>query len=283
MTNQQGRSGIGAAHMVVAGLCFALVNTVTQHVTMRLGAASSAVAFWQYLVATMFFLPWVWQRRAVFREGFGWAQLARVAAAAVGVQFWVAGLAHVPIWQAISLLLLSPIFVTLGARLVLKEAVGPRRWAAVIVGAIGGAVILAPWSDRFTWAAFLPIAAAAFWAATSLWTKALSSRQSAESLTAWLLVLLVPVNALVGLGGGLAPPMDGAFVWIIAAGALVALAQYLLARAYGMADAGFLQPFDHMKLVFNIGLGIAVFGFFPPGSLWPGVALILGAALVLDR
>ena len=56
-----------------------------------------------------------------------------------------------------------------------------------------------------------------------------------------------------------------------------------LARAYSIADAAYLQPFDHLKLPFNVGLGLVAFGYAPPGSLWLGAALIVGASFALLR
>ena len=68
---------------------------------------------------------------------------------------------------------------------------------------------------------------------------------------------------------------------LIVAGLLTALAQYALARAYSIADAAFLQPFGHVKLPFNVGLGILAFGFVPTGSMWVGSGLIVAASMWL--
>ncbi len=200
------------------------------------------------------------------------------------MQLWGFGLAHVPIWQAIALIMLSPFFVTAGAGLLLREVVTPARWVAVLTGFLGGAVILSPWSDAFTPWAFAPIGAAALWAAASLMTKRMTATESPETLTLYLLALLTPLNlglALMPEAGGLALASAPAIAALVVAGLLTALAQYALARAYATADAAFLQPFDHVKLAFNVGLGALAFGFVPPGSLWLGSALIVGASLWL--
>lgn len=267
-----------AGLMVAAGLMFALVNTALQGATMQAGAGSTTVAFWQYLIALIFFAPWIWQNRgAVFGTRQIGLHVLRVGLGAIGVQLWVMGLAYVPIWQAIALILLSPFFVTLGAGLLLGEAVTPARWGAVIFGMVGGAIILEPWSDRFELAALLPIGAAAFWAASSVATKHLTREDGAATITIYLLVLLTPINFALAVGPGFSLP--AAAVWmVVAAGVLTAGAQFVLARAYSMADAAFLQPFDHLKLPFNVALGLAVFGFAPTGSMWIGAGIIIAAS-----
>ncbi len=273
----------GAANMVAAGICFAVVNTLVQAATMRQGMAGPAAAFWQYLVAAAFYLPWIARNlRAVISTRHVGLHLLRVLLAAAGVMLWTLGLAHVPIWQAISLILLSPFFVTLGAGLFLGEQVTPARWITVVTGFAGGTIILAPWSEAFTWAAIYPVGAAALWASVSLLTKRMTAEKSPETLTLYLLILLTPVNALMAAGSGFAMP-QGALWLIVAAGALTAAAQYLIVRAYAIADAAYLQPFDHLKLPLNITLGWLVFGFLPEGSMWLGTALILGASVWLVR
>jgi len=273
-----------AGLMVAAGLMFALVNTALQGATMKAGAGSTPVTFWQYLIALAFFAPWIWQnRQAVFATRQLGLHVLRVGLGAVGVQLWVMGLAHVPIWQAIALILLSPFFVTLGAGFVLGETVTPARWGAVIIGMVGGAIILEPWSDRFQLAALLPIGAAAFWAASSVATKHLTREDSATTITLYLLVLLTPINFALAAGPGFALP-SGAIWMVVAAGVLTAGAQFALARAYAMADAAFLQPFDHLKLPLNVALGLVVFGFAPSGSMWIGAGIIIAAsAWMLQR
>ena len=272
----------GALLMVAAGAVFAAVNILVQLAAMSYGFASSNIAFWQYLIALAFFVPWLWARlRVALRTSRLWLHLLRVVLAAAGVQLWVMGLAEVPIWQAIALIMLSPFFVTIGAGIALREAVTAQRWLAVSAGFAGGMIILAPWSDAFTPAVFYPIGAAALWAFASLITKHMTRSETPETLTVYLLLLLTPINGIVALQDGFAVPLETVAVVIAAAGALTAAAQYLLVRAYTVADAAYLQPFDHLKLPLNVLLGFAVFGFLPPGSMWVGSMLIVGASFFL--
>ncbi len=271
-----------ALAMVGAGASFALVNGALQASTMQLGVSSTSAAFWQYAIGLAVALPWVLRRgvSALKTQQFGW-HLFRGFLAVIGIQLWVAGLARVEIWQAIALVMTSPFFVIIGAKLFFQERVGPVRWLATIAGFGGGMVILEPWTETFNWGALLPLGAAAFWAGTSLVTKKLTASENADSITVYLLLLLTPVNALLALGeGGLVPP--GAALWLlVGAGILTVLANYLLTLAYQNADAAFVQPFDHLKLPLNIAVGFLAFGFAPTGTFWPGALVIVGASLLV--
>lgn len=273
----------GAVLMVAAGALFAVNNTLAQMATMQKGMGSTTFAFWQYLIALIFSLPWLMKHGLGGLVSSNWYwHIARVLLSVAGVQLWVAGLAHVPIWQAIALLMLSPFFVTLGAGLLLGEETTTDRWATVGIGFVGGMIILAPWSDAFSVYALYPVGAAFFWAMVSLITKKLTRTESPESLTVYLLLLLTPFNAVSTLGTGFALDMSfGVLILPILAGAVTTVAQYLLIKSYAVADAAYLQPFDHVKLAFNVILGVAVFGFYPPGSMWFGSALIVAASLFL--
>ncbi|WP_294227976.1 DMT family transporter [uncultured Shimia sp.] len=274
----------GAFLMIFAGLLFALVNTIVQWGTMKMGLPPTRVAFWQYLIATLWLAPWiVLKSPEALRTKALPKHLLRVGCAVIGVQLWVTGLAHVPIWQAIALIMLSPFFVTVLAGLWLGEQVSAQRWVAVVTGFVGGMMILAPWSDTFTPHALYPVGAAIFWGLTSLMTKQMSGTESPATLTLYLLLLLTPINAGLALDAGLGFEGMTAGLLLIGAGLCTAIAQYALARAYSIADAAYLQPFDHLKLPFNVGLGLVVFGYAPPGSLWLGAALIVGASFALMR
>ncbi|WP_174801203.1 DMT family transporter [Martelella limonii] len=270
----------GAFWMVLAGVVYAAGNVLIQQVTMNMGFAASSVAFWQYGIALVFAVPYLWRTGlSVMRTSHPWQHIIRVAFSALGVQAWVIGLASVPISQAIALVMTSPFFIIVGAKLFLGERVGLSRWMATAVGFTGALLILQPWSETFTWVALLPVASALLWGATSLITKRLTEHEKPESITVWLLMLLTPINLLVAVSGDFAVPA-GAVIWImLALGLLTALAQYFLTLAYSSADAAYVQPFDDLKLPLNVLGGWLVFGYAPDGLFWLGGVMILCASL----
>ncbi|WP_371412277.1 MULTISPECIES: DMT family transporter [Ensifer] len=278
------RAMAGAAWMILAGVAFALLNVVTQWMTMQLGFSATSTAFWQYAFALVFSLPFLFRAGlSAMRTDYPWRHVIRVAFAALGVGAWVSGLASVPIWQAIALVMTSPFFIILGARLFLGERVGPARWAAAAVGFAGATIILQPWSESFTWAALLPVFSALLWGAASLITKSLTGIERPETITVWLLVLLTPINGVLALSAGFVVPSGTILALLVLAGLLTVVAQYLLTLAYTVADAAYVQPFDDLKLPLNVLAGWLVFGYAPSGYLWLGAVLILGASLFIMR
>ncbi len=103
----------------------------------------------------------------------------------------------------------------------------------------------------------------------------LSSHDSPSIMVVYLLLLITQFNLLLALPDWQMP--NGQTVWLllIGAGVMTALAQCAIAKAYAVADASFVQPFDHAKLPLNVLAGWLVFGWVPPGRLWLGAAIIV--------
>lgn len=276
----------GASWILTAGLAFAIVNSLVQVASINHGLSSTTVALVQYAIALLVILPYLKTlgiRRSLQTKHLG-QHIFRVFLSVIGIQLWLWALAYpVPIWQGIALLMTSPLFATVGSGLFLKEKVSPARWVATLTGFVGAMIILEPWSDSFSWATLLPVGAAFFWACYSLMVKRLSSDDSPSTMVVYLLVLITPFNILLALPTWQMP--TGSTIWLVllAAGVMTALAQWAIVKAYSVADASFVQPFDHVKLPLNVLAGWIVFGWVPPGRLWLGAAIIIASVAFITQ
>ncbi len=272
----------GAFFMILAGIAFAGVNIATQWATQVDGQGATAVAFYQYLFALVFALPWIWRegRKALATNHLGW-HIVRVVLSAGGVQAFVSSLASLEIWLVIALTMTSPFFVIAGAGLLLKENITMSRIVATVTAFIGAMIILEPWSATFTLTALLPILAAALWAGASLITKFLTADEKPATITVYLLLLLTPINAVVLVTTGFVVPAGSHLMILLALGVLTAAANYCMTRAYATADAAYLQPFDDLKLPLNVLASWLVFAYAPSFNFWPGAALIAAASLYI--
>lgn len=275
----------GAALMLAAGIAFAGVNVAMPIATYTLGFSSTSAVFWQYLIAFVLCIPLVWNMGAkALKTSHPVAHVARIVLSAAGAQMFGLAFAYgVPLWQVIALVMTSPFFILLGAIVFLGESVRFTRFAATFTGFTGAMIILQPWSANFTWAAVLPIAAAALWGGASLITKYLTRDEKPESITLYMMLLMTPANALFLFPAGLALPSGNVLWLILIIGALTAAAQYLLTRAYAVADATYLQPFDDLKLPLNVLASWIILAQTPDLYFWPGAILIVGASLYIMR
>jgi drug/metabolite transporter (DMT)-like permease len=276
----------GASWMLTAGLAFAIVNSLAQYVSINYGLPSTTVSLIMYAIALVVILPYLKSlgiRRSLTTSNLK-LHVFRVFLSVIGIQLWMWALAYpVPIWQGIALLMTSPLFATIGSGLFLKEKVGAARWGATLTGFVGAMIILEPWADGFSGAALLPVGAAFFWACYSLMVKKLSSDDSPSTMLVYLLLLITPFNILLALPDWSMPSEYSVWLILLIAGAMTALAQWGIVKAYSLADASFVQPFDHAKLPLNVLLGWMVFGWVPPGRLWLGAFIIISAVAFITQ
>jgi drug/metabolite transporter (DMT)-like permease len=287
-TQTSKRSMMGALYMVLAGITFAIINAITFVITSSpdyggLGFKPQSDTFWQYAIALLFSLPFLWRAGSLtFKTNQPIAHGIRVLLSAAGLQAFVMAISKgVPIWQVVALTMTAPFFVLIGAKFFLKEHVTTNRWIASLLGFVGALIVTNPWSEQFNAAWLLAVVAAVLWGGASLLTKYLSREEKPETLTTWLLLLLTPINLFWSVGAGFEVPGANVFWLLIVGGALVFIAQYLLSKSYASADANFVQPFDDLKLISNVLVYGLYFNYWPSGQLWAGIGLILAASVFL--
>lgn len=273
----------GASFMVLAGICFALANAVTWTVTYKMGFKAQSDAFWQYLIALMFSLPFIWRNgMASMRTQHPLLHIVRIVLSVVGVQAFTQAFASgMAPWHVIALVMTSPFFVMFGASVFLGEKVHLHRWIAAIIGFAGAMILLRPWESGFSSMMLLPIAAAISWGAASLITKRLTKDETQTSITMWLLVLLTPVNLLFSLQAGFEVPTGNVAWLLLLGGVIMYFAQHFLTLSYAAADATFVQPFDDLKLFSNILVSWLVLNFAPDMTYWPGILMVFAGSAYL--
>ncbi|EDX81230.1 MAG: EamA family transporter [Brevundimonas sp. 32-68-21] len=288
----------GALLMLSASLVFAGGNALQSVLPRQFGMSSTGMAFWQYLIASVLMLP------IVVRIGLDklktrrpLAHLIRAFASALGVHVFVYGfVSGVPIWQMVTLLATGPLFVIIGSTLFLGERVSASRIGAAVIGFIGAVIVSGVGAEGLGWAALTPVLAAALWAVTDVMTRWLAREETPETLTVSLLVLITPSHLALlllanafsfALPAGVATdlafalPQGAGLLLLLALGGLTAAAQYLLASAYRLADAAYLQPFADLKAPLAGLVGWLLLGQTPSIWFWPGAALIVGASIFI--
>lgn len=168
-----------------------------------------------------------------------------------------------------------PLIVVALSGPVLGERVGWRRWGAVGIGFLGMLVILKPGGGVFSPAALVPLAGAAMFAVYGVTTRYAARRDSAATSFFWTGVAGCVAMTAVGLGFW-EPMARGDWGWMALLCVSGAFGHWLLIRCYEVAEAGAIQPFAYLQLVFASFFGVTLFH----ETLRPNVAL--GAAIVVS-
>jgi len=158
--------------------------------------------------------------------------------------------------------------------LFLREAVGFRRWAAVIVGFIGVLIILRPGLETLKPGALLALATAAMFAGYHVLTRLASAYDDSETSLVYMALTGAVVMTVIGPFFWVAPSLAD-WGWLFLLSCTAATGHILLIKALEAAPAAILQPFNYTMLVFATAIGYLVFGNLP--DLWT----IVGACVVV--
>lgn len=265
--------------MTVAAFCFAAMNVAVREASAELPPLE--IAFFRNLFALLFIAPWILKGgiASLATRRFPLHSLRAVFGIAA-MSLWFTAVTLMPLPEVVALNFTLPLFVIIGAAVLLGEKVGPRRIAATAVGFCGMLVILRPGFVELTWVAALPILAAVFMAGSVLMVKRLSDTESAGAMVFYMNLLMTPLSLVPALFDWHWPDPS---MWGLLAllGLLAMLAHLALATAYGKADASAVMPFDYMRLPFVALLAYAYYGEVADLWTWVGAAIIASSAIYI--
>ncbi len=174
----------------------------------------------------------------------------------------------------------SPLAVTLGAALFLKEPVGWRRWTAILVGFLGVLVILRPGPEGFTSGALLVLGAMFVTAGRDLLTRRMYADVPSMAVTMTTTVVNTLFGAALIMPFGGWQPMD-TYVWshLVAAAFLVVIGYQAVITAMRSGDISFVAPFRYTSMIWAFSIGFFFFGDHLDVWTLSGTAIIVASGL----
>lgn len=201
----------------------------------------------------------------------------------VSTQLGFYTIANLPLATSTVLFFTAPIFATLLAGPINGEKVGPRRWAAVLMGFAGALVILRPGLGGFEWAMLTALGSSLLFALSLATARGLA--QADGPVSAFL--SSVAITAVVSLP--LALPVwslpTGGYGWSMLATLTVAGAMRGVAdiQSYRHGEASVMGVIAYLRLVL-IGLaGYLIFSETPDAYTLAGGAIIIAATLYIAQ
>lgn len=235
--------------------------------------AGGAMVFWLMAAA---------KRKAILtRRALQGAPLLRALSEAGATMLYITALALIPLSINSALLQASPLVVTMGAALFLREPVGWRRWTAISVGFLGVLIVLQPWHDGFQAAGILTVLCVILLAARDLSTRAMPNDIGTFQLVTWAYLAVVPAGLILMVLGGEGPgridPTRGFDLVMALVSGL--FGYYAVTAATRMGEAAVIAPFRYTRLVFALILAMLFLGERPGLAVLIGAALIIGSGL----
>ncbi|MCC5970022.1 MAG: DMT family transporter [Pararhodobacter sp.] len=197
-----------------------------------------------------------------------------------GAWLFFTGLVYLPLAEATALVFSAPIFITALSVPLLGEAVGWRRWGAVLLGFVGVMVIVQPGGAAFQMASLLPIATAVLYALFMISARWIGRAE--RLLTMMLFVMMFPMLYAAPMAIAFwVPVLPGDMVLFVAIAVLGSLGITLIGHAFRLAPAAIVAPFDYTALIWATGLGWLIWGDIPLVWTVVGAAIVVASGLII--
>jgi drug/metabolite transporter (DMT)-like permease len=271
---------LGILYMVGATIMFAASSAASKWLVASypIGEVLFTRTFIAFVTCAMFIIPQTGV--AVLRTGRLRLHVVRCVSQGFSQTFLLIAFSLMPLAGAIAINFSSPLFATLISALLLKEAVGMARWAALLVGFCGVLIVANPGSATVQIGALFALANAVLYGSVTAAVRGMTATESTGTLTLYQLGLLTAIFALMLPLGWVTPtPIDAA--WIACNGIANAVGQYWWTRALHLAPASAVSPFYYLSLIWASILGFAIWGEVPTVALVVGSVVVVASGLFL--
>ena len=190
--------------------------------------------------------------------------------------FFTSAIALTPLSSVASILMTTPLIVTMGAAIFFGEKVGWRRWTAIMIGFFGVLLILRPGFDGFMPASLLAVISTIFLAVRDLATRTMQFEISTTTVSIYAFFA-------VGISGFIAMPFFSAMVipssieivYLLSATFFGVIGYYAIVLATRNGDVSVISPFRYSRLVFAMLLSIIIL------SERPDLLTLIGASIIV--
>jgi len=211
--------------------------------------------------------------------------------------------AALPLAEVVAIVFSAPLFVTAMSALILREKVGLRRWSAVFAGFVGVLIIVGPVGEFSNLAVILAFIASISYASQTIITRYLAAHDTPLSIAFNALIVFTGASALLSL------TMAGGFIsitsthpsmvflardWVlpeafdlslmIFLGFNGAVAFYCMSKAYCVAPASTIAPFEFTYVVWAVVFGYLFWSEIPRTTTLVGLLILIGSSIYIwDR
>jgi drug/metabolite transporter (DMT)-like permease len=272
------RTRQGIAVLVVGILMFSVLDVLNKLLGQRMPV--SQIIWMRFLgfVPIALLLAWRPGRGLAWRSGRPGLQLVRSLTLVVEMGLFVWAFKTLPLADVQAVAASTPLLVVALSVPFLGESVGWRRWAAVGLGFIGVLLIVRPGFQTMGTGTLVALGGAVLWAIYQIQLRVVGGVDSATTSGLWSATVGAIVMSLVAPFDWTPPDTTG-WVLLTAAALVGALGHTIYSRAFVLAPASVLQPFNYLLLVFATLFGWLVFDQLPDAWTVAGAVLIVAGGL----
>ena len=242
---------------------------------------------------------WLTQGREIFKVREPGFILAR------GFFFFIAFTCYylaypvMPVADVVAITFLAPVIVTLLSIFFLKELVSIKLWAAIILGFIGVLIVVGPTGQLRSLGTLLAFTCAITYAISSVVTRFIKLGDQPITIAIYMMLTLVILSILtylfiqiLNIKPGVNPSLDFLirdWTWfsgkdsglLLVTALLASVGFYLHSRAYLIAPASHVTPFEYTYVLYAVFLAYIIFDEVPKQTTLFGLAILISSSLYI--
>ena len=271
----------GMVWMLGAALFFSASIGFVRHLSDTLNTFE--IVFIRQLIGVVFMVPWL------MRIGISSMRTNRVPMLTLRASLSYLGMVAsyyaytlIALADAVALQFTTPLFTTVLAIIFLKEIVGRHRWAALVFGFIGVAIIVRPGFEAVNLGVPIALMAALLYGSSNVANRALTCTESTSVIMFYGFLLQLPMAAIPAAMVWVTPGWE-LMLPLLGFGAVAFGAQYCLTSSFAAAEASLVEPVMFIRLPCVAAIGYVVFAQAPDVWTWVGAAVIFVSTYGLAR
>jgi drug/metabolite transporter (DMT)-like permease len=289
----------GIILILAAMLIFAVQDSLMKYIYSSV--ALYEVYFFRTIVSFTLIIIYlkILKKPIVFKTHYPLLTFCRVILFFFGFSSFYISLTIMPLATATALFFVTPFLITIFAKFILKDQIGPRRWIAVIVGFIGVYIILNPNFDDFDYFSLSPILCAFCYALSMIIIKKTSKKDSVyqQMFQFYIGAMIISIIFYFFIGDGRYDTIDNpaaqfifrewfsnlefSLIYMIILGFTAGAAFLLIFSAYRIASPAVVSPFEYSILVWSTLSGWIFFNEVPKINTLIGMCLIVGGGIYI--
>ena len=290
----------GIILIIIAMTFFAMQDALIKFIFEK--AALYEIFFGRYLIAAILLYGYIKFKNQIvsLKTYYPVLTILRVILHFVAFSAFFISLTYMPLATANALFFSSPFFVSIFAKLFLKEFIGIRRWLAILVGFIGVYIVLNPTFSDFQYKNLLPVFCAFCYAASMTITKYTSDKDNINTqlFYFYVIAILLCIVLYFFMGNGQFNNSDFdpttqfifrewfsnfEYTWkfLLFFGFAASIAFLCIFSAYIVASPSLVSLFEYSLIIMSMIPGYFLFNEIPSNRTFLGVLIIISAGIYI--
>jgi drug/metabolite transporter (DMT)-like permease len=268
----------GIFWMMISSIAFASMWVMIRFASHDVHAF--VIVFFRNLFGTLVLVPMMLRNKGLMKISRLKANLRRATSGFIATTGTFYAVSHAPLATALSINYTAPLFATVGAVLFLGEKIHARRVAALIAGFAGMLIVVRPGALPLTPGVLAAMISAISTAFSIIAIRQLVASDDSRSVAAWTFILMTPPSLVLAVIYWTLPP---AHVWplLFVIGCVAAVGQLAMNRAFALAEASAVLPYDFVRFALVTVFGITIFNERLDAMTIVGGIVIFGATVYL--